>query len=147
MTDLWPTDLVPVATRSPVVILREQASLLGQKTKNIVKAEVAKYEIHGGRPFVYAFTRFCSAARHLTIIGFACSSFGFDIELYPVEFTLDGVLPEELELRGPVVSVASEEEFLLTLGLILQSNRTRRVIGAMLSQSMDRGPGNGATSE
>ena len=42
MTDLWPTDFGTVTTRSPLTILKEQAALLGSKTKNIVKASVHK---------------------------------------------------------------------------------------------------------
>jgi hypothetical protein len=40
MTDLWPNDLGLVDIKSPLSILKEQASMLGQKTQMIVKAEV-----------------------------------------------------------------------------------------------------------
>jgi hypothetical protein len=39
--DLWPTDIaVTTNLQTPVGILREQALLLGEKTKNVVGAEV-----------------------------------------------------------------------------------------------------------
>src|SRR2546422_72654 len=37
--DFWPTDLKAAAT-APVAILRQQAALLGQKTHNLVEAQV-----------------------------------------------------------------------------------------------------------
>ncbi len=40
MTDLWPETIGTVRVKSPVAILREQASLLGQKTQNLVQAQV-----------------------------------------------------------------------------------------------------------
>jgi hypothetical protein len=42
MTDLWPKDIDKAddASETPYGILKEQASLLGKRTKNIVKAEV-----------------------------------------------------------------------------------------------------------
>ena len=40
MIDLWPKDLRTTTMTTPVTILREQASLLGVKTRNIVRAEV-----------------------------------------------------------------------------------------------------------
>jgi len=40
MSDLWPKDIGNTNLRAPVSILREQASLLGEKTQNLVKADV-----------------------------------------------------------------------------------------------------------
>ena len=41
MEDLWPKEIGTAEITSPVAILREQASLLGQKTKNLVEADVS----------------------------------------------------------------------------------------------------------
>jgi hypothetical protein len=38
-TDFW-GDIAPSAVRTPLAIMREQAALLGKKTKNLVEAEV-----------------------------------------------------------------------------------------------------------
>ncbi len=40
MENLWPENLTVTGTKAPVIILREQASLLGEATQNIVEAEV-----------------------------------------------------------------------------------------------------------
>lgn len=42
MVDLWPADIGEPNIRTPVSILREQASLLGEKTNNIVEGQVAE---------------------------------------------------------------------------------------------------------
>lgn len=39
-TDLWPSDFGGVGETSPLVILRQQATLLSQKTKNVVQGEI-----------------------------------------------------------------------------------------------------------
>src|SRR5229473_392111 len=44
MQDLWPEDIERVSNKPPVTILKEQASFLGQRTKNIVTAEVRQLE-------------------------------------------------------------------------------------------------------
>ena len=58
MLDLWPEDIGPIPDlKSPVTILREQASLLGKKTNNLVEAELVQLEavISEDREFSYAF--------------------------------------------------------------------------------------------
>ena len=41
MEDLWPDDITPDEDlRAPAAVLKEQASLLGQKTSNLVKGYV-----------------------------------------------------------------------------------------------------------
>ncbi len=44
MNDLWPNDFKIDDIKAPVTLLREQASLLGQKTQNIVEAQVRSLE-------------------------------------------------------------------------------------------------------
>ncbi|MDM8551464.1 hypothetical protein QUF72_15365 [Desulfobacterales bacterium HSG2] len=38
MTDLWPENIGKVREKSPVAVLRKQASLLGRKTKNLIQS-------------------------------------------------------------------------------------------------------------
>ena len=42
MVDLWPEVMENTEVRAPVTILKEQAALLGNKTKNLVIAQVSK---------------------------------------------------------------------------------------------------------
>ena len=39
--DLWPDDIAVTSLQVPVTILRQQATLLGEKTKNLVEGEVS----------------------------------------------------------------------------------------------------------
>ena len=48
MIDLWPNELSTVDQRSPLTILKEQASLLGEKTQNIVIAVLEYYPSRRG---------------------------------------------------------------------------------------------------
>jgi hypothetical protein len=50
MADLWPNDIGNATQKAPLSILQEQASILGAKTKNLVKAEVVV-----GSPLVLKF--------------------------------------------------------------------------------------------
>jgi hypothetical protein len=147
MTDLWPSDLDTVTTRAPVTILREQASLLGTKTKYILKAEIAiTARQTGRRSFSYAFFLHAPA---LDDYRYRVFTIEYDVTLYPVLFQVDHAIAEELgfNFKTGTKSAATEEEFLSILGQILQSNKTRQVIAAILSQSMDRSPQNGDPSE
>ena len=38
--DLWPTDIGKQRIKTPAAILRQQASLLGKRTNNLVEAKV-----------------------------------------------------------------------------------------------------------
>jgi hypothetical protein len=44
MQDLWPDDIAVLDTKPPTTILKEQATLLGEKTKNIITAEVEQID-------------------------------------------------------------------------------------------------------
>ncbi len=137
MTDLWPDDIQVVKVKAPVTILREQASLLGQRTKNIVRAEVHVVAGLHFHPFVFSFH----------IVGPALGNYRYKlfeirhgIELYPARIALDDeesvkeIFPW-ITNSGRVVEAGSEEEFMEYLRRIFESQKTRRVIGAILAQS------------
>jgi hypothetical protein len=144
MIDLWPKELAVVDQKSPLTILREQASLLGEKTQNVVTAVVEGEHVIPGSwqrdaPFRYGFTLTCPALGQYRFGAFAIA---FGVEMYPVHFNLDtDIAPEviegsELELDGEGFPVASNEhEFIETLKLIFNSKKIVRVIRALLSQA------------
>jgi len=53
MENLWPKDLKAAGTKAPVTILREQASLLGETTQNIIQAKVQRVELPEQHPGSY----------------------------------------------------------------------------------------------
>lgn len=145
MKDLWPSDIAVHRVKSPVGILREQASLLGKKTNNIVQAEVqildSIADLFGSALFIVAPA--LSNYRYRLLLVW------HKIELYPAQiFVEDEILSElspnvEIKLEYPeyarepeqYIAIDSEEQFLNSLEMIFGSNKTRRVITALLSQS------------
>jgi len=137
MTDLWPTDLGTVTTKSPVTILKEQASLLGAKTKNIVKAKVQKTPsyIVPAMPFNYEFMLHAPALDNYSYRLFVVA---YDVDLYPVRFWVNDAIAEEMGIkRGDDLFATGEEQLIEILARILGSQKTRQVIQAILSQSTD----------
>lgn len=145
MIDLWPDELTVVDQRSPLTILKEQASLLGEKTQNIVIAALESTPPAGGwrqnnYPFKYGFMLTCPALGNYR---FGLFSIAYGIEMYPVSFILDSDVAEEidkdihLELGkdGTTIQVSNEEEFIEILKLIFSSRKALQVIRALLSQA------------
>jgi hypothetical protein len=146
MIDLWPAELAKVETRGPLTVLKEQASLLGEKTRNIVTAEVAHHHVsvstgkHADYPFKLAFS-LTSAA--LGAYRYRLFWIAYGIELYPVHFFVDDELAAELVEGTDLVPsegdgtflAESEEQFTEILKHIFGARRTLTVIKAMLSQA------------
>ena len=98
MIDLWPNELSTVDQRSPLTILKEQASLLGEKTQNIVIAALENTPRIGHspvrmRPFRYRFVLTCPALGNYR---FRLFSIGYGIYMYPVYFDLDSDVAQEI---------------------------------------------------
>lgn len=156
MLDLWPEDIGPIPDlKSPVTILREQASLLGKKTNNLVEAEVVQLEsvISEEKEFSYAFLIVAPALDNYRYKLFTIS---YGINLYPVTINVDkdiqAEIPPTAEERREIVKsgrvftdlreeigikrklvAESEDEFVEILKKIFSAKKTKRVIGALLS--------------
>ncbi len=146
MTDLWPSDLGTVTIKSPVTILREQASILGAKTNNIVKARVVKTMAQSVSGTMLPFNfEFQINAPALDNYSYRLFIIAYDVDLYPVKFRwLDAAIVEEMGLgREPGLTASGPEEFNAILARIFGSQKTRHVIHAILSQTVEPGPVNG----
>ncbi len=93
MPDLWPAGIESKRIVAPVTILREQATYLGQKTQNIVKAEVKGAPPPEKELFRYDFY----------LIGVTIGYYRFklltiyhDVSLYPVDVAVEGAIEREL---------------------------------------------------
>lgn len=154
MKDLWPNDIVQLSQRTPVSILKEQASLLGARTKNIVTAEVLQLEDSSNHDFNYQFYLVGPALQNYHYGLFTVS---YSINLYPSVFTLDIDIIEEFRIAqsdqlrqldfmlNPLkfsqenkIMVENEEQLTNLLKLIFAAQKTRRVIAAILGQSTDK---------
>jgi hypothetical protein len=121
--DLWPeieqTQVVP-----PVAILREQAALLGQKTNYLLQGRVqTTVDLHGR--FVHSFYIVAPALDDYTYKLFEVKH---DANQYPVE-------ADSLGRTGPLtVDLNSEQQLLDHIRKILNSDKTKRVVGSLLAQ-------------
>ena len=159
MTDLWPEDIALVEAKAPVAILKEQAAIIGRRTKGLVEGDVASLEPgfitsyaqgsvaypKGSGVFAFSFS-----LRAPALHGYTFRMFGmwYDASLYPVRISLDRDIAAEVQNSFQVhrerlapdyeehlIVAESEEHYLEFLTAVFSSNKVRRVIGAILSQS------------
>ncbi len=138
MSDLWPKDIARTALRAPVTILREQASLLGEKTQYLVKAEVTTQSLDNRfnpskAEFVHSFYLSAPALDDYRYQLFAITH---PVDLYPVDFDLDEDIQKELLPKNgkEALSAQTQEELVDILGKILNSGKAKRVVHALLAQ-------------
>ena len=128
IVDLWPEDIgVAEDMVSPASVLREQAALLGQKTKNLVQAEARMTGESKDAEFAYSFY----------LLAPAMGSYRFHLfyilhplDFYPLKFGCDYVEPT-------VEIIASEEGLLRKLRDVFAAEKTVRVIKAIIAQSKE----------
>lgn len=163
MDNLWPK-IETSLLKTPVAILKEQASLLGANTQNLVIAEVDSLPIydtkipektkslpevfnqmnsvvfgtksfHPSAIFRFAFHLVAPALNHYR---YQLFFIGYGIDFYPVFFRLDSDIQNELvEDEDQDVIANTEEEFLAILKAIFNSEKTLRVMRAILAQSQN----------
>lgn len=139
MTDsipnLWPDDIGSSKLRAPVVILREQAKFLGERTQRLVTGCIQSIPPKNNQ-FSYTF---CLVAPILNQYQFPLFTIEHDIDFYPLK-----VFPRFEELFqifnndddvGTHIEVHSEQEFIALLISLFSSPETRRVIHALMAQS------------
>lgn len=131
IVDLWPETIKFEKMITPVIILRQQASLLGKKTKNIVQAEVEKGtdDISG----LFAYTLYIVAPA-LYNYRYKLLSISYSVHLYPVAISIED---EEIMkiIPSKFIHANSEDEFKEALKAIFHSNKVLRIISILLSQS------------
>ncbi len=128
---LWP-DTIGLANEkvAPVSILKEQAAFLGQKTQNLVIAEVEPIEVEFLRSprkdFInHAFYLVATALGNYRFELFRVS--GSIVNLYPIKINADTL---EMEIE-----IASEDELLKVLADIFSHPKTMEIVESMLVQS------------
>lgn len=145
--DLWPEKLESAKIRSPVAILKEQASLLGQKTKNVVEGVVSEFPtLEMEETMEYSFSLVAPALGGYRYRLFTMSH---DIRMYPLIIRMEGEIFQEVNPEKPEkesvsdrllrlknqAKVDTEAEFLALLKKIFAATKTRQIIAAILAQS------------
>lgn len=114
--DFWGEIGPAEPVRTPAAIMREQAVLLGQKTRHVLEASVSSFTLAGA--FGHSFNIVVPGLDHYT---YQLFSIGTGISPYPVE------------VEGKVLR--SEEEFTGWLKAKLSSPETKKIIGNLLAQA------------
>ena len=128
--DLW-GDIELAGTRTPLVIMREQAALLGQKTKNVVKAKVNPGTTPG---FLHYSFRLVVPALD-----------GYNYELFSVRHRVEEPYPVMVETvtrnapaplgRAAIEKhLSNEAEFTSWLQRQLSSPKTKKIVATLFSQ-------------
>jgi len=138
--NLWPDEIATDGgLEGPATVLKEQAALLGQKTKNLVEADVESNssEDDSGR-FWDHFVIFSSVINYRYML-FVVS---YPFEFYPATIYWDGY-PEKhfVDIDGDTVrreqsqNVASRAELEEELKRIFSHPKTIRIIQALISRT------------
>lgn len=123
--DLWPTEdelSAEPPDRPPLVILREQAAKLSEKTKNVVEAKVSVEPFPG------------DTALHLELSLIAPALGGYEYVLLRALQPAD-LYPVKLEFEGNNWVAGEESGFKQYLENLFKSARTRKIISSMILQS------------
>ena len=115
-TDLW-GEIEATQIRTPLIILREQAALLGTKTMNLVEARVGTHVTAGS--FVHTFDLVMPSLDSYTYNLF---SVHHGPEIYP------------LKVWGENTRFETELEFIEWLGSKLSSPETKRIVSNLIAQ-------------
>ena len=139
--DLWPEEIKESSeVLSPLRIIKEQASLLGKKTKNIVVAGVQQQRTNiKSNNFNYDFYIGSGVQEYR----FVLFSFRYSYKLYPVYIDIDSdILAEYYEELSPfwsekhnALSLSDTDEIIIVLGIIFKSSKTIKIINALLELS------------
>ena|SRR5689334_13433918 len=124
--DLWPEDIgSPIDLTAPVNILKEQAALLGDKTHNIVEAEVKTEFVDHDSALRHYFYLVAPALNHYRYRLFRIKH--QPTNFYPIEIT-------GAALKEPSI-INSEDELREVLKNLFFSEQTRRIIQSLIAQS------------
>lgn len=118
-TDFW-GEIVPAGERTPLAIMREQAGLLGTKTKNLVEATVNTNVDSYGR-FIH---RFVLVVPSLSNYKYELFRIQHGVAIYPID--IPGPLTPQFE---------TEPQFVDWLHSKLSSVETKRIIANLLAQA------------
>lgn len=122
--DLWPSSFGAPATRAPVVILREQAALLSEKTGNVIEGEVQTQSSPADGTFRHWFNLRVPA---LDNYRYGLFWVEHDVRLYPATVSYFFEEPPKRECQ-------SEGQLEDALRQVFHSAETAKVIQALLIQ-------------
>ena len=136
---LWPEDFGVSEITVPVVILRQQAYFLGQKTRNILEGEVSSHPFWPNKTGAAVFTQSVDEPNNALLHSFyikALALGGYRYKLFSVTHKAIPIYPLNISFEGKTSEIDDEEEFCKALRNIFGSEATKKVIQALISQSL-----------
>ncbi len=138
--DPWPDFSYAQELKAPGAILHEYGAILPVKTANYVALLVKPFESKYSNFGVSAFLS-CPALGNYT---FRILNVFYNVDMYPLEITVDDNIGEELgwprNERNRMSSTAADQDaFRGELRKVFGSARVKKVIGALISQAKDVG--------
>lgn len=139
MIDLWPNDIsLHTDLKAPVTILREQGTLLGRKTNNIVEGMIVR-DTDPSTALGHFKYGFYLTAPALSDYRYRLLTIMHSFELYPLDIIPnEGVrkqLSDKMMNKDEASTAKNEEEFTKILKEIFATKKARRVIEAIIAQS------------
>jgi hypothetical protein len=139
MLDLWPPEIENERVESPVMTLREQASLLGEKSGNLVQGEVVG-DNNSPKNLTYYFY---IVAPTLGNYRYQLFYLEHEIYAYPLKIYVEEAILDEIKMNVKVdafidhefIRVDTETDLNETLKAIFWAKKTRRIITALISQA------------
>jgi len=117
--DLWPQDIGQADLLAPVTILREQAALLGQKTNQLVTADVNTQT--QGPFFLHLFY----------IVAPALDNYSY--ELFRVQHAIT-FYPMTVIYENTGRQIESQQQFVDLIAGILRSPKTANIVKSLIAQ-------------
>lgn|GEM_PF-1339800 len=124
--DLWPKDLKLIDVRPPVAVLQEQGAILARRTKNLLRGRVD--QIPGKKAFNFKFVIEAPTLPY----EYDLFSIHYDIEMYPLSVRFEPSLYPTSPKRAGMKELGSEDEFTQFLQKVFNSEKTRKLITALL---------------
>jgi hypothetical protein len=118
--DFWPDDLAEVNLITPAVILKEQAALLGEKTKQLVKGEVVTQASDKG--FAHRFNIVAPTMNYT----YELFTLSHGVAFYPGSFRVSG--------QSAFRTIESEEALKQLLKEVFSSQQTLTIVRSILAQ-------------
>lgn len=140
---LWPTAVDVTSVVPPAVILREQASVLGERTKGLVRAEVESTEQAAAEIDEYLADVVPADARvvhshTLYLVAPALDNYRYSLLSVTHDFS-----PYPCDARfhpcAETARISSEAEFRQYLGYYLKKTETVRIVHALISRVQQLG--------
>jgi len=128
--DLWP-DIEQSKVVPPVAILREQAAALGNKTGHLLEGRVITRTDEDGN---YIYHTFYVVAPALDNYSYNLFSISHGAEPYPVTVPHPRRMDSGRHPYPRSLEINSEKELLDYLREVLNSEKTKRIVGSLLAQ-------------